>query len=75
MDAHLLQAFADELAKIAEHKNVVDMLARKASKVLEPGAKLPAISQVKNLMQQGNRSRAAEIASNAHSFLTKRVAA
>ncbi len=70
MDARVYQGFADELQKISARKDVTELLSNLATrKGLNPG-KVPGIKQVGNVSTaQGNRPRAAQIASNVRSFL------
>jgi hypothetical protein len=70
MNHAMFHAFVDELEKFAR-RGVVELLASKATrKGLDP-TKLPAISQVGNILHAGSRGRAAEVAKNVSGFLGK----
>jgi hypothetical protein len=69
MDVTMLGGFRDELSKISGRQNVAQLLAQKATRVGLNPTKLPAITQVGNLAEAGNRSRAAEVAKNVSGFL------
>ncbi len=70
MDSVTFHAFADEVEKFAG-RGVVELLASKAvRKGLDP-SKVPAISQVGNILNAGKRGRAAEVAKNVSGFLGK----
>lgn len=69
MDDVLFSAFQDELTKISAGRDIGQLLSGLAArKGLDP-AKVPAIKQVGNISAAGNRSRAAEVASNVRNYL------
>jgi hypothetical protein len=74
MGPAMLNAFADELEKVAK-KDIVSLLSSKALKAGVDPKKLPSIKQVGNVAASGERGRAAEIAQNVRGFLRNKKAA
>lgn len=69
MDEHAYAGFLDEFRKLSARKDVTQLLSNLAAKRGVNPTKLPSIKQVGAQLEQGNRGRASEIASNVRSYL------
>jgi hypothetical protein len=69
MHSVTVNAFVDELTKISK-RSITELLSSSASRAGLDPTKIPSIRQVGNVANNGNRSRAAEIAKNVRGYIS-----
>lgn len=73
METAIIEGFMSELKKISSRQDAAKLLTSKAMRAgLDPD-KLPAIQQVSNILESGNRGRAAQVAKNVRNYVRAKM--